>query len=340
MPTVINYNSYSQNAIHVLNKSHSQVSLAMEKLTSGQNINRAADNAAGMAVLSKMSSQVNGNSQAIKNVNDGISLAQTIDQGLQVVFDGYQRMRELTVQAMSGTYNDDDRQQMDLEFQAIYAEIGHIASTTKFNGIPLFSQDAQVPIQSSWETGANSKINIPTIDLMNLNSVVTPPTTYDSLKFDAPQGFDGILVLGDIYQLNLMGMESLTVSYGAVPLLDILGLAVTAPTGSSANQLTANFINGNANLQAAGYSASYNSGDGSLLVESTNQDLTAGDIGTNVIADVGTGLSFSKTVIAAPPVTPPVTDFLDITTMSNAQLSAQTIDNHLNTLTEYTANIG
>lgn len=319
----------------------------MEKLSSGKNINSASDNAAGMAVLSKMSSQLNGNTQAIRNLNDGFSLAKTIDQSLQEVFDIYQRMRELAVQSMSGTYSDDDRQQMDAEFQAIYLEIGHIAGSTKFNGIPLFTQEDQVRIQSGWEACEDNIIEIPTIDLMNLSSVVAPPPPppeeYDSLEFAAPQGFGGLLVLGDTYQLNLMGMESLTVTYGAIPLLDILGLAVTAPTGSSANQLTANFINGNANLQTAGFSATYNAGDGSLLVESTNRDLTSADIGINVISDVGAGLSFSKNVVPAPvvpPPPPPTGDTLDITTMSNAQLSTQTIDAHLETLTDYAAIIG
>lgn len=347
MTTQINSNLYSNNAIRLLSRSEAEQSQSMQRLASGKFINHANDNAAGLAVVTRMTSQLDGNAQAIANLNDGFSVTQTINGGLDEVLNLYQRMRELAIQSLNGTYTDDTRQQMDLEFQALYTEIGRIASETKFNGVSLFLEDGTIQIQAGWENQENNKIGIRTLDIMNLDITVEPPPppppTFDALKLDAPQGFDGVLVLGDTYQVNIMGIETVTITYGNIPLMDLLGLAITAPTGSTANQFLTNIINNDASLQAAGLSASFNGGDGSITIESDNQDIGTGDISMNVMVDVGAPLSFGKTVLPAPPPPDPpdpTADALSIKTTEEATQSIGNIDARLEQLTSYTAEVG
>jgi len=103
-----------------------------EKLASGNRINQAADDAAGMAISEKMQSQIKGSKKALQNINDGLSMLQTADGGLQSMLDYAQRMRELAVQATNGTIADQDRQALNKEFQELKAGVDDIAEKTEF----------------------------------------------------------------------------------------------------------------------------------------------------------------------------------------------------------------
>lgn len=126
----------------------SGVKKSAEKLSSGLQINRAADNASGLAVSEKMRSQIRGLSQATKNVNDGISLIQTAEGGLKETHDILHRMRELSVQASNGTYDDTDREAIQLEVNALKSEINRISESTEYNGIPLLSGETVLGLES------------------------------------------------------------------------------------------------------------------------------------------------------------------------------------------------
>lgn len=126
----------------------SGVKKSAEKLSSGSQINRAADNASGLAVSEKMRSQIRGLSQATKNVNDGISLIQTAEGGLNETHAVLQRMRELSVQASNGTYEESDREAIQLEIGALQSEIDRIAKSTEYNGIPLLDGQTVLGIKS------------------------------------------------------------------------------------------------------------------------------------------------------------------------------------------------
>lgn len=112
---------------------------SMEKLSSGQKINRAGDDAAGLAVSEKMRAQIRGLNQASRNVQNGVSFIQTTEGYLQETTDILQRIRELSVQAANGIYSDEDRMQIQVEVSQLVAEVDRIASTAQFNGMNMLT---------------------------------------------------------------------------------------------------------------------------------------------------------------------------------------------------------
>jgi flagellin len=134
MPQVINTNVMSLNAQRNLTTSGSQMAQAIQRLSSGLRINSAKDDAAGLAISDRMSTQISGLNQAMRNANDGISLAQTTEGALQDVTNNLQRIRELAVQSANATNSDDDRLALDQEVQERIKEINRIAQQTSFNG--------------------------------------------------------------------------------------------------------------------------------------------------------------------------------------------------------------
>jgi flagellin len=139
MAMVINTNIGSENAIRLLDKSGRSQSTSMERLTSGQRINGANDDAAGLAIVTGMTAQIRGTDMAIRNANDGMGLLQTMDGASEEVVNMLQRMRELSIQSLNGTYNAENRVQMNTEVQQLVKEIDRVAGTTKFNEIPLMA---------------------------------------------------------------------------------------------------------------------------------------------------------------------------------------------------------
>ncbi|CDI03303.1 MAG: flagellin [Candidatus Competibacter denitrificans] len=134
MALVVNTNVASYNAQNQLSKTNNAMQTAMERLTSGLRINNAKDDAAGMAISNTMNAQIRGMSQAMRNANDGISLAQTVEGSLNATNDILQRMRELGVQAANGTNTSSDQQKIAEEVSSMAQEINRIADSTTFNG--------------------------------------------------------------------------------------------------------------------------------------------------------------------------------------------------------------
>ena len=134
MALVINTNIASLNAQRNLSKSQGDLSKAMQKLSSGLRINSAKDDAAGLAISDRMTSQIRGLTQAARNANDGISLAQTAEGALQETTNMLQRMRELAVQSANDTNTTADRTSLNAEFANLIQEIDRIATSTSFNG--------------------------------------------------------------------------------------------------------------------------------------------------------------------------------------------------------------
>jgi len=134
MPLVVNSNIPSLNSQRQLLQSGMELDKASERLASGKRINSAADDAAGLAISNRQTSQIRGLDQAIRNSNDGISLIQTAEGALDETTNILQRMRELAIQSANGIYSDNDRTTLDAEVQQLKAEIDRIADTTAFNG--------------------------------------------------------------------------------------------------------------------------------------------------------------------------------------------------------------
>lgn len=137
--SVINTNvsaMYSQNAMKTNARA---MSTAMEQLSTGTRVNSAKDDAAGLAIGQNMTSQIRGLNQAVRNVNDGINMMQTAEGAMVEQSNMLQRMRELAVQAMNGTYSNVQRGYLDKEFQQLTAQIGEIAKDTMWNDQPLLN---------------------------------------------------------------------------------------------------------------------------------------------------------------------------------------------------------
>ena len=154
MGMVVQHNISAQNANEAMRKNVSGLKKSTEKLSTGYQINRAADNAAGLAISEKMRSQIRGLSQATNNSNDAISLIQTAEGGLQETEDIMQRMRELAVQSANGTYTDEDREQIQFEVDALKAEVDRISQATEFNEMKLLDGSLAGKGTSSGEYGA------------------------------------------------------------------------------------------------------------------------------------------------------------------------------------------
>ncbi|VVT20731.1 Flagellin [Sphingomonas sp. EC-HK361] len=172
--TVIGTNTASMRAANASAGANMQLSTAMERLSTGKRINSAKDDAAGLAIATSMTSQIKGMTQAIRNANDGISLAQTADGALGEVTNMLQRVRELATQAASGTYSSNDRTNLQTEVTALTTQIGTIVTGTKFNGVAIFGATG-AGTTTKIQTGANASetVDIATGDLSSLVGLTT-----------------------------------------------------------------------------------------------------------------------------------------------------------------------
>jgi flagellin len=163
--SVINTNVMSLTAQRNLNASQGDLSTAIQRLSSGLRINSAKDDAAGLAIATRMTSQINGLNQAVRNANDGISMAQTTESALGEVTNNLQRIRELAVEAANGTYSTADRAALDVEVQQRVAEIDRIASKTTFNGQNVLDGSlGTVSFQVGANVGDTVDVDFSTID--------------------------------------------------------------------------------------------------------------------------------------------------------------------------------
>src|SRR5881396_2964096 len=141
MSAVINTNLASLNTQRNLSTSQSSLSTAIQRLSSGMRVNSAKDDAAGLAIAERMNAQVKGMNVAIRNANDGISLAQTGEGALAKVGDSLQRMRELAVQARNATNSDSDKDSLNKEFAQLQSEVTRVLGGTSFNGKHILGSD-------------------------------------------------------------------------------------------------------------------------------------------------------------------------------------------------------
>jgi len=177
MALVINTNVPSLNAQRNLATSQSALQKSMQRLSSGLRINSAKDDAAGLAIADRMTSQIRGMNQAARNANDGISMAQTAEGSMQEITNMLQRMRELAVQgANESTYGTSDMTSINEEIKQNASEIDRIINVTQFNG-----RNVLADTQSNWtfQVGANTSSNdIISIDGMNLTNDMQAITDY------------------------------------------------------------------------------------------------------------------------------------------------------------------
>ncbi|MBX9611067.1 MAG: flagellin [Burkholderiales bacterium] len=180
MASVINTNVSSLNTQRNLASSQSALATSIQRLSTGLRVNSAKDDAAGLAISERMSSQVRGLNVAARNANDGISLAQTAEGSLGKVGDMLQRMRELAVQSANATNSQTDRDALNAEVTQLKEEIGRVADTTNFNGTKLL--DGSFTAQN-FQVGANAGETIQLSAIVDARLAglgqLTPPDTYD-----------------------------------------------------------------------------------------------------------------------------------------------------------------
>lgn len=161
MALVINTNVASLNAQRNLGASQSSLSASMQRLSSGLRVNSAKDDAAGLAIAERMNAQVRGMNVAVRNANDGISLAQTAEGALGKIGDNLQRMRELSVQAANGTNGTTDLTALKNEYDELAKENDRVIASTKFNDKALLNGDsADVTFQIGANNDANEQISV------------------------------------------------------------------------------------------------------------------------------------------------------------------------------------
>ena len=177
MAMSINTNVISLNSQRALNSSQSSLGTAMERLSSGLRVNNSKDDAAGLAIASRMESQVRGQNVAIRNANDAISLAQTAEGSIGKITDMLQRMRELAVQSANATNTSADRGNLDKEFQQLSSEITRTITSTRFNGLAVLAGDAGA---KSFQVGElnTDRVDLTTTDL-SANTTITDVGTAD-----------------------------------------------------------------------------------------------------------------------------------------------------------------
>ncbi|EMV7410165.1 FliC/FljB family flagellin [Enterobacter soli] len=266
MAQVINTNSLSLITQNNINKNQSALSSSIERLSSGLRINSAKDDAAGQAIANRFTSNIKGLTQAARNANDGISLAQTTEGALSEINNNLQRVRELTVQATTGTNSDSDLSSIQDEIKSRLDEIDRVSGQTQFNGVNVLAKNNSMSIQ----VGANDGQTI-SIDLQKIDS--------------STLGLSGFAVSKNSLNVG----ESLTqVGDGSGAMVNVdLSAAATSLKLSSTSGLTLHNINGGSNyvVQSGSdyYSASVGK-DGVVELNTTTVKYTDAANGINTAA--------------------------------------------------------
>ena len=186
---VVNTNIGASLAQAALVKNQRSLDTAMEQLSTGSKINSAADDAAGLAISTRMTSQINGLNMAVKNANDAINMVNTAEGALIEMTNMLQRMRELALQASNGTTDVNDRSYLNSEYQALYAEIDRIADNTEWNGRTILDNSADgsasgfVEFQVGMDTG-----QVISVDFGNFTNVSGSGTFADFVSAGATAG--------------------------------------------------------------------------------------------------------------------------------------------------------
>jgi len=199
--TVINTNTGSLYAQQAMTTNSRGLSTVMQQLSTGKRINNAVDDVAGMAISTRLTSQIRGLNQAVRNTNDGISLIQTAEGATDQVTNMLQRMRELAVQASNDTNNTQDRSYLNLEFQALTSQIDNIANYTQWNGANILNKSNGTSVGTSgvytFQVGANSGQTI--------------AITFASMTTESGKG-----VLSTVAGNNITGTSSSSAALGVI----------------------------------------------------------------------------------------------------------------------------
>jgi flagellin len=237
--TVINTNTAATLTANALTKNERAMSQAMERLSTGVRINSASDDAAGLAISSRMTSQIRGLDQATRNASDAISMAQTADGAYTEVTNMLQRMREIAVQASSGTNGSDDRDALDTEYRALSDEIQRVAGNTQWNGVTLLDDSAGSSGVITYHVGANASQTV-TVDMGDLGTNNTTATSSDS---SAVSTFTlGTVVTGDVLTFKMADSTYGSYTVAGADATNINGTGTTLAGTTTISDGSANYV--------------------------------------------------------------------------------------------------
>ncbi len=224
--SVIGTNISAMRASTASSRAEVGLSKAIERLSTGQRINSASDDAAGLAIATRMTSEVRGLNMAKRNANDGISLAQTAEGGMNEVTNMLQRMRELAVQSANGTLSSGDRTNLQAEVTQLVQQIGDISSRTDFNGVKLLNgSNASISIQTGSKASESVSVGLTSVAAADLKQFKADGTTQETFKAaDTTTDVDATVA-------------NINISYGAgaQAALGILDAALNTVTTAQAN---------------------------------------------------------------------------------------------------------
>ena len=238
--TVINTNTAATVTANALSKNERAMSQAMERLSTGQRINSASDDAAGLAISSRMTSQINGLETAVRNANDAISMINTADGALIEVSNMLGRMRELAVQSASGTNSSTDRAALNTEYVALLNEVGRIAENTEWNGSKLLDDTPGSSGTVSFQVGANASQTISTVfgDIGAHQSISNAGTTTSAHTITVGGSSTDGISEGDIITVGITDAADDTTGYmqftmSSANVTDIYDTTAAATLGST-----------------------------------------------------------------------------------------------------------
>lgn len=328
---IINHNMSAMNAHRQMGINNNMQSKAMEKLSSGQRINRAGDDAAGLAISEKMRGQIRGLDQASRNAQDGISMIQTAEGALGETQNILQRMRELAVQAGNDTNTTDDRKQIQQEINQLTNEVNRISNTTEFNTQKLIDGSAEKGFKL--QIGANENQSM-TIDIKDMGSEALGITTEDKIKYG-----QGATPLDD--DISIDANKDLTIEIKGVKDYIVIASGGGGGTTIKKEDLVTKI---NSALKDAGLDATVKlDNDKKLVVEGKDFDkLTSVKHDTNNLSGA---IASTETDEFVNPITDGTNDTatgsaLDVSNHENAKSAITAFDKAINTVSTERAKLG
>ncbi len=177
----------SSSTINNISRSNEALNQSAERISSGRRINNAGDDAAGLVISERLTRQIDGFNQSIRNANDGVSYLQTADAGASSLTEGVQRLRELALQSSNGTLNDSDREAINAEAIQIKDEIQRTVSNTSFNGRPVLSGDENLNLQVGPKEGDQLELSLDDLDQF------LQDTNFQNIDLSSAQGAQAAL---------------------------------------------------------------------------------------------------------------------------------------------------
>ena len=293
MSQVINTNVASLNSQRQLNKSQSSLNTSLERLSSGLRINSAKDDAAGLAISQRMTSQINGMTVATRNANDGVSMAQTAEGALSTAGDLLQRIRELAVQSSNASNSSSDRQAIQSEVSQLTSELDRISTSTQFNGKNLLDGTAGT---LNYQVGANANQTI-SASGTNFRTTAYGDNRVQADEAAANTSATNVASGKDITLNGYLGTDKYTTAAGDTAKSIAEGInAITAKTGVTATAKTT------ANLALGGESYSFSIQSDNAAADAVTVAFTVGGTGSKS-DDYASGISAINAVSSKTGVT-------------------------------------